>query len=96
MAAAPFSMRLKFPDKYKIAPHFHTQDENVTVISGELLMAVGHDTTINMASLPAGGFARMKAGVHHFVNAKGETIVQINAVGPWEINYVNPGDDPRN
>jgi hypothetical protein len=27
--------------------------------------------------------------------AKDETIIQVNAEGPWGINYVNPDDDPR-
>jgi 3-phosphoshikimate 1-carboxyvinyltransferase len=27
--------------------------------------------------------------------ARGETVVQVHAVGPWATNYVNPGDDPR-
>ena len=24
-----------------------------------------------------------------------ETIIQVNAEGPWTINYINPADDPR-
>ena len=27
--------------------------------------------------------------------AKEETIIQVNAEGPWGINYINPADDPR-
>jgi hypothetical protein len=26
----------------------------------------------------------------------GETIVQVHAIGPWGLTYVNPKDDPRN
>jgi hypothetical protein len=27
--------------------------------------------------------------------ATGDTVVQLHGVGPWQINYVNPADDPR-
>jgi hypothetical protein len=33
--------------------------------------------------------------MEHFVRATEETVVQLNGEGPWEINYVNPADDPR-
>jgi hypothetical protein len=37
----------------------------------------------------------MPRGVRHYAWAKGETVVQVHAVGPFEITYVNPADDPR-
>ncbi|MNK90190.1 hypothetical protein D3C87_1102340 [compost metagenome] len=94
-AAGPFGMRLKFPAKYKVGPHTHPQDENVTVISGTLMMATGSDTKAKMMTLPAGSFASMKTGTQHFVRTDKETIVQLNGMGPWGITYVNPDDDPR-
>ena len=27
--------------------------------------------------------------------AKEETIIQVNAEGPWGVTYINPADDPR-
>jgi len=33
--------------------------------------------------------------VRHFVWAKAETVIQVSGMGPIEINYVNPADDPR-
>lgn len=95
-AEGPFGMRFKFPANYFIPPHFHPKDENITVISGTFLMAVGSDKNSPLTSLEAGSFARMKTGVRHFAHTKDETIVQINGVGPWEIIYVNPDEDPRN
>src|ERR1700754_2958818 len=32
--AGPFVMRLKVPANYRVAPHSHSKDENLTVISG--------------------------------------------------------------
>jgi hypothetical protein len=45
--------------------------------------------------MPAGSYALMPKGVRHFAWAKGDTIIDIYGVGPFAINYVNPGDDPR-
>ncbi|MNT26949.1 Cupin domain protein [compost metagenome] len=95
-AAGPFAMRLKFPAKWVVPNHFHPQDENVTVISGTFHMTMGDDPKAKATALPAGSFARMKAGTHHMARAEKETVVQINGMGPWGITYVNPNDDPRN
>src|SRR5947209_20337643 len=41
-SAGPFVIRLKFPDGYKVMPHWHPTPENVTVISGEFHMAMAY------------------------------------------------------
>ncbi|WII71100.1 cupin domain-containing protein [Bdellovibrio sp. 22V] len=94
--AGPFSLRLKLPAKYKIPPHFHPQDENITVLSGSFFMGLGDDAKGKMTEIKTGGFASMKAGTHHFARAEKEAIIQLNGMGPWGITYVNPADDPRN
>ena len=38
---------------------------------------------------------RMPKTMRHFAMAKGETIIQLHGIGPFEITYVNPADDPR-
>jgi hypothetical protein len=45
--------------------------------------------------LPAGSFRRMPKNMRHFTIAKGETIIQLHGIGPFDIHYVNPADDPR-
>jgi quercetin dioxygenase-like cupin family protein len=91
-----FVMRAKLPDGYKIPPHTHLKDERVTVISGTLNLGMGSkfDEKEGMA-LPAGSYARMPAGMKHFGWAKGETVIQLNGEGPWNIEYLDPKDDPR-
>ena len=32
----------------------------------------------------------------HAAWSEGETVIQLHWIGPWQINYVNPADDPRN
>jgi len=93
--AGPFTVRLKLPAGFKIAPHWHPTDENVTVISGSLGLGMG-DTLDPKAVkvLPAGGYAVMPAEMHHYAIAQAPTVVQVHGTGPFALNYVNPADDP--
>jgi quercetin dioxygenase-like cupin family protein len=90
------SFRLKMPDGYRIPPHFHPADEHVVVLQGTFNVGLG-DELDEKASKPlgAGSFAIMPKGEHHYAWAKGETVVQVYAIGPWGLIYVNPADDPR-
>jgi len=95
--AGPFTIRVKAPDGYRIAPHYHPADEHVTVLQGALMMGMGEKMDMAAArELTAGSFGLMPAGVRHFASMKGETILQLHGIGPWGITYVNPADDPRN
>jgi quercetin dioxygenase-like cupin family protein len=92
-----FALRLKLPDGYHIAPHFHPRPEIVTVISGTFL--IGHGETADPGAADAlepGSFFAFPPGMAHFAYAEGETVIQLNSVGPWGLEYVNPADDPRN
>ena len=93
--AGMFTVRLKAPDGYKIAPHWHPTTENVTVISGTFNLGVGDTMDESKTqALKAGGFASMPSKMHHYAWCKGETVVQVNAIGPFQLNYVNSADDP--
>ena len=95
-AGGTYTLRAKLPDGYKVPPHWHPVTENVTVLEGTFCMGMG-DKFDQAAGreLTAGSFASMPKGVRHFAWAKGETVIQVHGVGPFEINYVNPTDDPR-
>jgi quercetin dioxygenase-like cupin family protein len=94
--AVPFSMRLKFPAGTKIPAHWHPAIEHVTVISGVFNMGVGDKLDESKArALPAGSIAIMQPKTNHFGIMNEETIVQVHGIGPWQITYVNPADDPR-
>jgi quercetin dioxygenase-like cupin family protein len=92
----PFVVRFQFPDGYHVPPHTHPKTERVTVISGALLLATGEalDRT-NAKKLPAGSFGYWLAGMKHAAWSEGETVIQLHGIGPWQINYLNPADDPR-
>lgn len=92
----PYTIRLSFPAGYRIAPHSHTQTENVTVIAGTLLVGMGETfDTKGMKTFKPGGFGSIPGGVHHFAMSKGVTEIQIHGVGPFDLTYVNPADDPQ-
>ena len=93
--AEPFTVRLRIPNGYKIPPHTHPTTENVTVLKGTFLAGMGEQ--FNEASMKAFGrdaFASIPANHAHYAMARGQTIVQVHAIGPFVLTYVNPADDP--
>jgi hypothetical protein len=94
--SGPYAVRAKLPDGYKIPPHWHPTDEKIVVLQGTLGMgfgekfdpAAGHE-------LPVGSYVVAPKEMRHFVWVKGETIIQVSGLGPLEVNYLNPADDPR-
>ena len=45
--------------------------------------------------LPPASFVHLPAGMPHYAYAEGETVVQINGMGPFDVIYIDPKDDPR-
>jgi quercetin dioxygenase-like cupin family protein len=93
----PFTLRAKMPAGYRVPPHWHPTEENVTVLSGTLAMGAGDalgDAALH--ELKAGDFANMPANVRHVAVARVETVIQVHGVGPFAVTYVNAAEDPRN
>lgn len=91
-----FTMRLKLPDGYRIPPHIHPKTERLTVISGTFRLGMGEKFDEKaLRAMPAGTCGFWPAGMKHFVQVQGETVVQLHGIGPWQITYLNPADDPR-
>jgi len=90
-----YTVRLRMPDAYKIAPHWHPNRENVTVISGNFKVGMGDKfDEAKMMTFPAGSFAYLDPEMHHYAMASGEVTVQVHGMSPLQFNYVNPADDP--
>ena len=92
----PFVLRLRFPAGYAVPPHRHSTDELITVLAGTFMVGTGEK--IDRASgqpLTATGFVHLPAGMPHYAWAEGETAVQINGTGPFDVIYLIPHDDPR-
>jgi quercetin dioxygenase-like cupin family protein len=95
-SSGPYVVRLRMPANYKVPPHTHPTDENVTVISGTLNVAMGGTLdTAKGTALPAGGFFHAAKNMQHYAWSTGPTVIQIHGLGPFAITYVNPADDPR-
>jgi quercetin dioxygenase-like cupin family protein len=92
-----FVLRLKFPKGYRVAPHTHSVWEVVTVISGTFRLGMGETADqLKARPLPAGSFVALPPDhVHHVFIDEDDTVIQISTNGPWDLNYVNPKDDPR-
>lgn len=92
----PFVLRLKFPAGFIVPPHRHSKDELVTVISGKFMIASGEKLNDRaFHALSPASFVHLPAGMPHYARAEIETVVQINGVGPFDVTYINPNDDPR-
>lgn len=95
--AGKFTIQLKMPADYAVPPHSHPTDEVVKVVSGEVHYAMSDKMDMAAAKTLKAGDASidMKAKMNHWVHAAAPATVQVSAMGPFEITYVDPKDDPR-
>ena len=92
---APFTIRLRLPSGYRIPPHTHPTDEHVTVLTGRFLVGMGVTfETDGLSALDPGGFVTAGANEAHYATAVGSTVIQVHAIGPFALTYVNPADAP--
>jgi quercetin dioxygenase-like cupin family protein len=89
-----FAARLRLPDGYKVAPHWHSNDEELTIVSGTFLLSMGDKAGENVQTLAPGAYHFLPAKMHHAAQTKGETVIELHGPGPFDIHYLNPADDP--
>jgi hypothetical protein len=90
----PFVIRLMVPTGYRIPPHWHTQDESLTVISGTFYFGTGDKVeTATTHTLTPGAFHFLSGRDHHYLVAKSEAVIQINGNGPFDVTYTGPEGD---
>jgi quercetin dioxygenase-like cupin family protein len=90
-----FVIRLQMPDGYRIPPHWHTQDEQLTVLSGTFKLGMGDKfDEASMQALGAGSYHYLPGKMHHYAAAQGATVLELHGMGPFDIHYLNPADDP--
>jgi quercetin dioxygenase-like cupin family protein len=94
----PYVIRVKLPAGVKLMPHVHPEDRVYTVISGVFYIGLGeHFDAEKLESYPPGSVIVLPGGTPHFHWARsGEYVTQVTAIGPLGLEYVDPGDDPRN
>jgi quercetin dioxygenase-like cupin family protein len=92
----PFVLRLKFPAGFVVPPHRHSKDEFLTVIAGAFAVSSGEKVDrSSLRALAPASFVHLPSGMPHYAYAEAESVVQINGVGPFDVTYVDPKDDPR-
>jgi uncharacterized RmlC-like cupin family protein len=92
-----FVYRITMPANYKIPPHTHKASENVTVLTGTFFIGLGEKFDQGSGQmLPVGGFVSVPPKHPHYAwSGSQETVVQVHGVGPTDLTFVNPADDPR-
>jgi hypothetical protein len=91
----PFVVRVQVPAGYKIMPHWHPGDENLTIFTGTVKLGMGDKwDESKMQEVGPNGYAGLPAEMRHFFMAKSAATFQLHGMGPLVVNYVNPQDDP--
>jgi hypothetical protein len=90
-----YIIRAKMPDGYEVPAHWHKKAENVTVLSGTFNVGMGDKLDKQKGeALGPGGFFGAAPKMRHYAWATGETVIEISGMGPFDITYVDPKDDP--
>jgi quercetin dioxygenase-like cupin family protein len=94
----PYVIRVKVPSGVKLMPHRHPEDRIYTVISGVFYIGLGDQFDADkLKAYPPGSVIVLPGDTPHFHWAKsGEYVSQVTAIGPLGLEYLDPGDDPRN
>jgi quercetin dioxygenase-like cupin family protein len=81
----PYVLRASFPDGYIIPPHIHPRAENLTMLSGKLLMGKGRNfDESKLESYKAGDFLYIPGEHPHFGRTVGPTVFQLHGIGPFQ------------
>ena len=89
VAGEPYTLRLAFPDGYQFPPHWHPMAENVTVLEGSFLLAMGEKfDKSKLTSYEPGDYLFIAPENPHFGGAKGRTVIQLHGMGPFAIEVV--------
>src|SRR3954468_14896190 len=89
----PYTLRLKFPKGFKIAPHTHPDSREVTIISGTFATGYGDKfDRRKLKTLPTGSFYTEPANVSHFIEIEEDAVLQVSGMGPSARRFVDPSE----
>jgi quercetin dioxygenase-like cupin family protein len=93
----PYVIRVKAPGGVKLMAHEHPEDRIYTVMSGVFYIGLGDQFDGDkVKAYPPGSVIILPGNTPHFHWAKsGEYVVQVTAIGPLGLYYIDPADDPR-
>jgi hypothetical protein len=90
-AGAPFVIRIYNLENQVVGPHWHPEDEHLTIVKGT--WSIGDGETFDRTALremSAGDYVLVPKTMRHFGWAKTEVIVQIHGIGPFQVIPVDP------
>ena len=88
-----FVLRLRCAAGTKIPAHWHPSDENVTVLKGTFQVGMGDKfDAAGLQTMNLGDFGSIPKEMRHFAFSKTASVVQVNGMGPFKVNWVNPAD----
>lgn len=92
-----FTIQIKMPANYAVPPHHHPTDEMLRVRSGMLNYGMGDKVDKAAAGKlnDPGYHVTLKADMNHWVFTTEPTLVEVSGMGPFQIIYADPKDDPR-
>jgi len=91
-----FVLRLKVPAGYKIASHWHSTDEHVTLLEGDMTLKMDeHGKGAHEHTFAPGGYVLLPAKMHHAASTRTGMTLQVSGMGPFELDYIDAKDDPR-
>jgi hypothetical protein len=95
--AGLYVTRLRSPQGLKVMPHTHPEDRIYTVLSGTLYIGYGDSfDESKLQAYPKGSVIYLPAKLSHFQYARSDGYeIQINAIGPTDLTFLNPSDDLR-
>ena len=92
----PYTIRLRFPKGFRIAPHTHPDAREVTILSGTYATGYGEKfDPVNLKTLPAGSFYTEPANMPHYIEIKEEAVLQVSGTGPSGRRSINAQDGAK-
>jgi hypothetical protein len=92
----PYTIRLRFPKGFRIAPHTHPDAREVTILSGTFATGYGERfDPANLKILPTGSFYTEPANMPHYIEIKEDAVLQVSGTGPSGRRSINPQDGTR-
>jgi len=91
----PYTLRLKFPAGYRLAPHTHPDSREVTILSGTFYTGYGERyEAAALKALPAGSFYTEPANLAHFIEVREPVLIQVSGIGPSTRKFLEQAATP--
>ena len=82
---AQYVIRIHNDANFIVLPHWHPEDENITVVKGTVFLGNGNVfDRRSLSEMNVGDYALVPKKMSHFIWSKTETIIQVHGIGPFQ------------